>query len=252
LLEAAIKKITFMFSQHIMGKMQKKSPPKTPPSTGAKTRKSPRQQKATERKRGSGLVGRGGKIGKMGGRGRPFSSSSESESDEDDESNEEDERHHGHIGMKTSKTTTREELITMLREKERTIKKLQAEMDCMKNKSKPSKKTLRDMMKWSGEEINFSESVNTFVQVFLFPQYKFLKDGWQNYQPNKNDSLSLMCLCKLSLPEGSKADDIWERVIVPSIQMKYVNIKGNMNNDLKKTYLSMICFVKCDLKNVFY
>jgi hypothetical protein len=56
----------------------------------------------------------------------------------------------------------------MLREKERTIKKLQAEMDCMKNKSKPSKKTLRDIMKWLGEEINFSESVNTFVQVFYF------------------------------------------------------------------------------------
>ncbi len=78
MLEAAIKKITYMFSQHIMGKMQKKSPPMTPPNMGAKTRKSPRQQKATERKRGSGPVGRGGKIGKMGGRGRPFSTSSES------------------------------------------------------------------------------------------------------------------------------------------------------------------------------
>ncbi len=64
--------------------------------------------------------------------------------------------------------------------------------------------------------------------------------------------MSSMCLRKLSLPEGSKADDIWERVIVPSIQRKYVNIKGNMNNDLKKIYLSMMCFVKCDLKNVFY
>jgi len=140
-----------------MGKTQKKSPKKTPPITGAKTRKNPRQQKATERERGSGPVGRGGKIGKMGGRGRPFytssesesdkydpsagaktwkspmqqkatehksgmfsvgrggkigkfSTSSESESDEDDESNKEDERHHGRAGMKTSKTTTGEEL----------------------------------------------------------------------------------------------------------------------------------------------
>jgi hypothetical protein len=77
---------------------------------GAKTWKSPRQQKATERERGSGPVGRGGKIGKMGGRGRPIYTSSESESDEDDESNKEDERHHGRAGMKTSKTTTGEEL----------------------------------------------------------------------------------------------------------------------------------------------
>ncbi len=64
--------------------------------------------------------------------------------------------------------------------------------------------------------------------------------------------MSSMCLRKLSLPEGSKADDIWERVIVPSIQMKYVNIKGNMNNDLKNIFLSMMYFVMCDLSTVFY
>ena len=36
-----------------------------------------------------------------------------------------------------------------------------------------------------------------------------------------------LCLRKLLLSEGSDTDDIWERVIVPSIQMKSVNIKGN-------------------------
>jgi len=41
-------------------------------------------------------------------------------------------------------------------------------------------------------------------------------------------------LKKLALPEGSDKEDVWERVIVPSIQMKYINIKGNMNSDLKK------------------
>ena len=101
-------------------------------------------------------------------------------------------------------------------------------------------------MKLSGEEINVADSVNTFVGAFLFPRYKFLKDGWQNYRPDKNDSLSSMCLRKLSLPEGSEADDVWERVIVLTIQMKYINIKGNMNNDLKKIYLSMMCFVMID------
>jgi len=94
-------------------------------------------------------------------------------------------------------------------------------------------------MRWSGEKINFADSVNTFVWEFLFPQYKFLREGWQNYEPDKTNSLSSMCLRKLSLPEGSNTADIWERVIVPSIQMKYINIKGNMNNDLKKIYMSM-------------
>ena len=51
---------------------------------------------------------------------------------------------------------------------------------------------------------------------------------------------------KLSLPEGSEADDVWERVIVPTIQLKYINLKGNMNNDLKRIYLNMKCFVMID------
>jgi hypothetical protein len=165
------------------------------------------------------------------------------ESDNDDDSSEEDEHHHK---PEESMSTTQEDLLRMLREKEQTIRKLQMELDRIKNKAKPSKKSLREIMKWSGEEINFSDSVNTFVGAFLFPRYKFLKDGWQNYQPDKNDSLSSMCLRKLSLPEGSEADDVWERVIVPTIQLKYINLKGNMNNDLKRIYLSMKCFVMID------
>ena len=43
------------------------------------------------------------------------------------------------------------------------------------------------------------------------------------------------------VPEGSDTEDIWDRVIIPLIQMKYINIKGNMNNDLKKIYMSVYC-----------
>jgi len=73
--------------------------------------------------------------------------------------------------------TTRDELIDMLREKERMIKKLQAENHSLRNKSRPNKKDIRERMNWSGEEINFADSVNTFVQEFLFPRYKFLGGG---------------------------------------------------------------------------
>jgi hypothetical protein len=51
-------------------------------------------------------------------------------------------------------------------------------------------------MRWSGEEINFVDSINTFVRVFLFPipRYKFLREGWQDYQPDKKNSLSSLCI----------------------------------------------------------
>jgi hypothetical protein len=43
----------------------------------------------------------------------------------------------------------------------------------------------------------------------------------------------------LKIPEGAKEEDIWERVIIPLMRMKCINIKGNMNNDIKKIYESM-------------
>jgi hypothetical protein len=243
-----------------------KHPKTPPPSKGTQQRTSPRLK-------GSGTIqGRGGKTGSRVINGTPSSSSesegggqykqqlgkykqssSSSESELDTNSNKKDKSNNGHHVEKVVSTdiTTQDDLLNMLKEKERIIKRQQMEIDYMKNKTQ-GKKTIREFMNWSGEEINFSEDVNTFVREFLFTRYKFLKDGWQHYQSNKHDSLSSLCLRKLSLPDFAQKDDIWDRVIVPTIQSKYINIKGNMNNDLKKIYLSMMCFVKCDLKNVFY
>jgi hypothetical protein len=60
-----------------MGKTQNKNPTKMPSQTGQKSRTSPTKQNAMAHERGSGPVGRGGKIGMMGGRSIPSSSSSE-------------------------------------------------------------------------------------------------------------------------------------------------------------------------------
>ena len=65
--------------------------------------------------------------------------------------------------MKKTKTASQEELLDMLRERERMIKMLQTELNLMKNKSRTNKKTLQESMRWSGEEINFADSINTFV-----------------------------------------------------------------------------------------
>ena len=53
---------------------------------------------------------------------------SDSESDDDDDSSEEDKLHHGQDEIKMSKSTTRVELLRMLREKVRMIRELQTEL----------------------------------------------------------------------------------------------------------------------------
>ncbi len=103
-----------------------------------------------------------------------------------------------------------------------------------------NKRKVQEELMWTGEETNFAETVNHFCCHFLFPQYKFLKDGWKEYLPNKKKSLYLFCLRHLMILEGADKRDNWERVIVPSMMRKYQNMKCNLNNDIKSIYMSMM------------
>ncbi len=47
----------------------------------------------------------------------------------------------------------------------------------------------------------FADSVLNFVKEYLFPCYKFLKDGWIEYD-NGPESLSMFVQGKVKIPEG--------------------------------------------------
>ena len=100
----------------------------------------------------------------------------------------------------------------------------------------------REELKWTGVETNFVETVNHFCRNFVFPKFKFLKDGWKKILPDKKNSLYSLCMHHLMIPEGADERDIWERVIVPSIMRKYQHMKCNLNNDIPSIYKStMTC-----------
>ena len=118
-------------------------------------RRSPRGHKSSKResevntqKRGTGPQGRGGKVSTRPEPEEFSSENSESESDEDDEGND------GRFRIKRTKDASREELLSMLRQKERIIMKLQAEVHSLRNKGRPNKTSLRVSLNWSGEEVN--------------------------------------------------------------------------------------------------
>ncbi len=92
---------------------------------------------------------------------------------------------------------------------------------------------------WDGEEANFADSVLSFVKEYLFPCFKFLKDRWMEYDEGQ-DSFSTFVQGKVNIPEGAVYKDQWERVIVicPTIQVKYVTIRCNLNNEIWRTYKS--------------
>jgi hypothetical protein len=72
----------------------------------------------------------------------------------------------------------------------------------------------------------------------LFHRYKFLRDGWHEYQPDASDSSSSLVQQKVIIPERGDYKDIWERVIVRTIRLKYIKIKCNRKNKIRAVYKS--------------
>ena len=99
------------------------------------------------------------------------------------------------------------------------------------------KRQIRNDYNWDREEANFADSVLSFAKEYLFPRFKFLKDGWMDYDKGQ-DSFSTFVQGKVQIPEGAEYKDQWERVICPTIQAKYVTIRCNLNNEIQRTYKS--------------
>ena len=148
---------------------------------------------------------------------------------------------------KVGNERTIDDLMKLIEDRESTIRSLELEIAKTKLTSRMNKKKVREELKWTGEETNFSETVSNFCRAFLFPRTKFLNDGWKNYLPDDRDSLYAICMRRLKIPEGSDPEDIWERVIVPTIMRKYQHLKCNLNNEIKSIYLSMTKNMSCCL-----
>jgi hypothetical protein len=102
-----------------------------------------------------------------------------------------------------------------------------------------------------GEEANFVDSVLSFVKEYLFPPFKFLMDGWLEYDKGQ-DSFLTFVQGKVKIPEGAEYKDQWERVICQIIQAKYVTIRCNLNNEIQRTFKSKCIQMGANLFQHFY
>jgi hypothetical protein len=154
---------------------------------------------------------------------------------EDDDEFEEDYKD----GSSSNDTLLRK--IGMLRqrciENERLIKRLKMELRLLKSTSRQMKRQIRNNYDWDGKEANFVDSVLNFAKKHLFPRFKFLKDGWMDYD-KAQDSFSTFVQGKVQIPERADYKDQTERIICPTIQAKYVSIRCNLNNEIQRTYKS--------------
>ncbi len=86
---------------------------------------------------------------------------------------------------------------------ERIVKRLNMELRLSKSHARQTKCQIRIDYDWDGKEANFADLVSSFVKEYLFPRYKFLKDGWMEYD-GRPESLSTFVQGKVKIPEGAK------------------------------------------------
>ncbi len=92
------------------------------------------------------------------------------------------------------------ELLKKIKEKDKMIRSLELELSKSKVTSRMNKTKVREELKWMGEETNFAEMVNHFCRHWLFPKFKFLKDGWKEILPDKKNSFYLLLIFALYAP----------------------------------------------------
>ncbi len=130
-----------------------------------------------------------------------------------------------------------------VKELEAVNKRLKEELKNYKKKVRRSSKgDIRDSNRWMGNEAILADKVTEFSRDYMFPLYKFLKEGWQDYNPTNKKSLSYFVKRKMansyrSIPTiGKEFEDQWERVYVLVIGLKYQNMRCNLRNDIRAQY----------------
>jgi hypothetical protein len=116
-------------------------------------------------------------------------------------------------------------------EYERIVKRLKMELRLLKSHARQTKGQIRIDYDWDGKEANFANLVSSFVKEYLFPHHKFLKNGWMEYD-NGPESLLTFVQGKVKIPVGAEYKNQWERFICPTIQVKYVTRRYNINNEI--------------------
>ena len=102
---------------------------------------------------------------------------------------------------------------------------------------KSSKDELRRTYRWTEADLMFSDQVITFAKEYLFPRFKFLNKGWIQFEPRKEKSFSYFVKQHLPIRPDKNFANEWEQIIAPTIVKKYTDMRCNLNNEVRLTFL---------------
>ncbi len=91
-------------------------------------------------------------------------------------------------------------------ENKRIIKRLKMELRLSKSHARQTKRQMRIDYNWDVKEATFADSVLSFAKEYLFPCFKFLKNGWMEYDKGQGSFLTFV-QGKVKIPEGAEYKD---------------------------------------------
>ncbi len=124
-------------------------------------------------------------------------------------------------------------------------KQLKVELKFAKKKYRcSSKEDIRTYNEWTFDKANLANKIYDCSRDVMFPCYKFLKEGWQDYKPSNKKSLSYFVGQKMAdtyqnmriSTSGREFKDQWEQAYVPVIEKKYQNMRNNIGNNIRETH----------------
>ncbi len=104
---------------------------------------------------------------------------------------------------------SRTELVKIVKEQRKQIEYLQNKLAKAKTVQRQTQKQVQMEQHWTGEETNYANSITKFCKTFLFPRYKFLKEGWHEYDLNRSDSLLSLVKQKVAILERADYEGLW-------------------------------------------
>ncbi len=134
-----------------------------------------------------------------------------------------------------------QELENKLYKLEENNKKMKAELKVSKkSNSRSMKEDFLNANDCTGEEAKLADKVMEICKDFLFPHYKFLKDGWKSYKPENDKSFCYFVGKNMATTyknmristTGSMFEDEWDRIYVPTIGLKYTHMRCNLGSNV--------------------
>ena len=98
-----------------------------------------------------------------------------------------------------------------------------------------TKKSLRKSLVWNDVDSTYADTISKLCKEWLFPRFKFLHATWMDFTESRK-GLPRIIFQHCPVPGNVLKEDMWDRVVAPTVAKKYADMRCNINNEVRKAF----------------